>query len=91
MTFATADLDPRVLKLIKELVSWQETDFDHRGHPVRRFEFPSEPPSHCPDTILDNALQGLRDMQEWAKRGHLLEAKQDQDDLMRECKIDDFN
>jgi hypothetical protein len=91
MTFATADLDPRVLKLIKELVTWQKTDFDQSGHPVRRFEFPSDTPSTCPETILDNALHGLRDMQEWAKKGHLLEAKQDQDDLMRECKIDDFN
>jgi hypothetical protein len=89
MTITTADMDPRVLKIIKELMAWQNTEFDLEGHPVRRFEFLVESPPTCPDTVLDDALHGLRDMQEWAKKGHLLEAKRDLDDLERECRVDD--
>ncbi len=91
MNIQTASMDPRVLKMIKELVSWQKTEFDLCGHPVRNFELPSEQPSVCPESVLDTAMQGLRDMQEWARKGHLLEAKRDQDDLMRECDVDDDN
>jgi hypothetical protein len=91
MTIMTASLDPRVLKIVKELLAWQNTEFDLYGQPIRRVEFLDESPPTCPDSVLDNALHGLRDMQEWAKRGHLLEAKRDLDDLERECSVDDDN
>lgn len=85
-----ANIDPRIQKIIKELMIWQETEFDHRGQSVRKsFRDCVDPPSTCPDTVLDTALRGLKDMQAWARRGRALDAKVDEDSVMRDCRVGD--
>lgn len=90
MTDSTAGNDKRIHTIIKELLTWHRLEFDVWGHPVRSLDHDDvEPQTTCPSTMLDNAVQALKDMQEWARLGRLLDAQRDQDALTRECCVDD--
>jgi hypothetical protein len=88
MSHDIARMDPRITAIIKELVAWDDTEFDNDGRPVRKEGGDSDTtcpcPCPCPDTVIDSARRALRDMKNWALEGRRDEARRALDEIERD-------
>lgn len=90
MTKNTQHIDPRYLSIIKELVAWDNQEFDGNGRPSRSEDPENTYTCPCPDTALERAQRALRDMKHWALEGRRIDAQHGLDDLERDLDRDGF-
>ena len=77
-------MDPRLASIIKELVAWDDQEFDYSGRPLKKTDPDAAYACPCPDTALERAARGLRDLKHWATEGRRLDAERDIADLVRD-------
>ncbi|MCZ7861147.1 hypothetical protein O9X98_06975 [Agrobacterium salinitolerans] len=84
MTESREKPDPRVAAIIKELVAWDDQEFDYAGRPLKRSDPEAAYVCPCPDTALERAARALRDLKHWAIEGRRLDAERGLADLVRD-------
>jgi hypothetical protein len=77
-------IDPRLAAIIKELVAWDDQEFDYSGRPLKLLDLDVASVCPCPDTALEQATRALRDLKHWATEGRRLEAERELADLVRD-------